>query len=126
MRNRSDDGELRDAERRAVEFVMELGRAVGRIPEDVTRKGAPFDISSPPRKIFGGSARGALVPLEDRQAAEARSDPAIFYLYVGGQRDDGRRLRRSRSGVIHGGGADHAARHVLAHSSHRGVRRAGA
>jgi len=61
-------------------------RSCGRKPEDVTRKGAPFDISSPPRKIevkaFGGSARGAPVPLEDRQVAEARSDPANFYLYV--------------------------------------------
>jgi Domain of unknown function (DUF3883) len=65
---------------------MQLERAAGRKPEDVTRKGAPFDISSPPRKIevkaFGGSARGAPVPLEDRQVAEARSDPANFYLYV--------------------------------------------
>ena len=65
---------------------MQLERAAVRKPEDVTRKGAPFDISSPPRKIevkaFGGSARGAPVPLEDRQVAEARSDPANFYLYV--------------------------------------------
>ena len=74
-----------ETERRAVEFVMQLERAAGRVPEDVTRKGAPFDVSSPPRKIevkARRSARGAPVPLESRQVAEARSDPANFYLYV--------------------------------------------
>jgi Domain of unknown function (DUF3883) len=75
-----------ETERRAIEFVMQCELAAGRVPEDVSRKGAPFDISSPPRKIevkaFGGSARGAPVPLEERQVREAASDPANFFLYV--------------------------------------------
>jgi hypothetical protein len=33
-------------------------------------------------KAFSGSARGAQVPLEDRQVQAAKSDPANFYLYV--------------------------------------------
>lgn len=33
-------------------------------------------------KAFGGSARGAPVPLEERQVAEARSGPENFYVYV--------------------------------------------
>jgi hypothetical protein len=65
---------------------MELECAADRVPEDVHLKGLPYDVSSPPRKIevkaFGGSARGAPVPLEDRQVQEANDDPANFYLYV--------------------------------------------
>lgn len=73
-------------ERLAIEHVMRLERDVGREPEDVSRQGAPYDIYSPPRKIevkaFGGSARGAPVPLEQRQVDEAHSDPENFYVYV--------------------------------------------
>ena len=65
---------------------MALELEAGRVPEDVSRKGAPYDISRPPRKIevkaFGGSARGEPVALEKRQADEAKSDPLNFYLYV--------------------------------------------
>jgi len=75
-----------ETERLAIEHVMQLERAAGREPEDVSRRGAPYDISSPPRKIevkaFGGSARGAVVPLEERQVTEARRDPENFYVYV--------------------------------------------
>jgi hypothetical protein len=46
----------------------------------------PYDISSPPRKIetkaFGRSARGAPIPLEERQVKAARENPENFYLYV--------------------------------------------
>lgn len=76
----------RETERIAIEYVMDLERSAGRAPEDVRLTGAPYDISSPPRKIevkaFGGSARGAPVPLEERQVRAAREDPANFYLYV--------------------------------------------
>jgi hypothetical protein len=43
-------------------------------------------VSSPPRKIevkaFGGSARGAAIPLEDRQVKEARLDPENYYVCI--------------------------------------------
>lgn len=75
-----------ETERIAIEFVMQIERQAGREPEDVRRAGAPYDISSPPRKIevkaFGGSARGAPVPLEQRQVDAARDDPDNYYLYV--------------------------------------------
>lgn len=75
-----------ETERLAIEYVMALERDAGRQPEDVRRKGAPFDISSPPRKIevksFGRSARGDVVALEDRQFKAAREDPEHFYIYV--------------------------------------------
>jgi hypothetical protein len=75
-----------ETERLAIEYVMQLERAAGRVPEDVSRRGAPYDISSPPRKIevkaVGGSARGAPIPLEERQVAEARRDPDNYYVYV--------------------------------------------
>jgi hypothetical protein len=75
-----------ETERTAIEYVMELERSAGRVPVDVHLKGAPYDVSSPPRKIevkaFGRSARGAPVPLEDRQVQAARQDPEHFYLYV--------------------------------------------
>jgi hypothetical protein len=75
-----------EIERRAIEYVLGLEREAGRIPEDVSRRGVPYDISSPPRKIevkaSGGSARGAAIPLEGSQVAEAKSDPENFYLYV--------------------------------------------
>jgi hypothetical protein len=75
-----------EIERAALDFVMELDRADGRQPVDVHRTDAPFDISSPPRKIevkaFGGSARGAAVPLEERQVAAAKEDPENYYVYV--------------------------------------------
>jgi hypothetical protein len=52
-----------ETERTAIEYVMELERSAGRVPVDVHLKGAPYDVSSPPRKIevkaFGRSARGA-------------------------------------------------------------------
>lgn len=75
-----------DTERAGIEYVMRLEYEAGRQPEDVHLKGFPYDISSPPRKIevkaFGGSARGASVPLEDRQVKAAREDPENFYVYV--------------------------------------------
>jgi hypothetical protein len=76
-----------DIERLGIEYVMRLEREAGRHPEDVHQQQAfPCDVSSPPRKIevkaFGGSARGALIPLEDRQVKAAREDPDNFYVYV--------------------------------------------
>ncbi|KAB1160983.1 DUF3883 domain-containing protein [Micromonospora sp. AMSO12t] len=75
-----------EIERIAIEYVMELERRDGRVPEDVHLTGAPYDVSSPPRQIevkaFGGSARSASVPLEDRQVQAARQEPQNFYLYV--------------------------------------------
>jgi hypothetical protein len=75
-----------ETERVAIEYVMALERKAGRQPEDVRRKGMPFDISSPPRKIevksFGRSARGDVIALEDRQYQAARADPENFYIYV--------------------------------------------
>jgi hypothetical protein len=73
-------------ENTAVDFVIRLERAAGREPVDVRRSRAPYDVSSPPRKIeikaFGGSARGEAIPLEQRQVDAAREDPENFYLYV--------------------------------------------
>jgi hypothetical protein len=76
-----------EIERIAIEHVMGLERAAGRQPRDVhTDHRFAYDIASPPRKIevkaFGGSARGAPVPLEERQAQAAREDPENFYVYV--------------------------------------------
>src|SRR5262249_4406303 len=70
----------------AIEYVMGLEREARRQPVDVHLQGFPYDISSPPRKIevkgFGGSARGAPIPLEDRQVKAAQEDPENFYLSV--------------------------------------------
>jgi hypothetical protein len=70
----------------AIALVMELERQAGRTPEDVHLGGLPYDVSSPPRKIevkaFSGSARGAGIPLEERQVQAAMQDPDHFYLYV--------------------------------------------
>lgn len=59
----------------AVDVVMGLEREAAREPEDVRRAGAQWDVTSPPRNIevkaFGGSARGAGVPLEKRQVEAA-------------------------------------------------------
>ena len=75
-----------EVERIAIAHVMGLERAVGRQPEDVHNHGVAYDIASPPRKIevkaFGGSARGAPIPLEERQVQAARDDPDNFYVYV--------------------------------------------
>jgi Domain of unknown function (DUF3883) len=75
-----------ETERAGIEYIMRLESAAGRQPEDVHLHGVPYDISSPPRKIevkaFGGSARGALVPLEERQVKAALEDPQNFYVYV--------------------------------------------
>jgi hypothetical protein len=75
-----------EVERVAIEHVMALERAAGREPEDLHNQGKPYDIDSPPRKIevkaFGGSARGAPIPLEERQFQGARDDPDNYYLYV--------------------------------------------
>jgi hypothetical protein len=69
-----------------IEYVMQLERQAGRQPEDVHKQGFPYDVSSPPRKIevkaFGGSARGAPIPLENSQVKAAREDPEHFYVYV--------------------------------------------
>src|SRR6516162_7091328 len=68
-----------EIEHAAIEHVLELERQAGREPVDVHLQGFPYDVSSPPRKIevkaFGGSARGAPVPLEDRQVKAAQEDP---------------------------------------------------
>jgi Protein NO VEIN, C-terminal len=70
----------------AIEHVMAAERAAGRVPEDVRRAGAPYDIFSPSRKIeikaFSRSARGGVLALEESQVAEARRDPGNCYLYV--------------------------------------------
>lgn len=75
-----------EVERVAIEHVMQLERAAGRIPKDVHRAGVPYDIESPPRKIevkaFSKSARGAGVPLEHSQFQAAHDDPDNYYLYV--------------------------------------------
>lgn len=75
-----------EIERAAIEYVMGLERKARRQPVDVHLQGFPYDISSPPRKIeikaFGRSARGAPIPLEERQVKAAREDPENFYLYV--------------------------------------------
>jgi hypothetical protein len=75
-----------EIERLAVEFVMEHEQREGRAPRDVRRERQPCDIISPPRlievKAFSGSARGAPVPLEERQVLAAREDPGNFYVYV--------------------------------------------
>lgn len=75
-----------EIEHAGIEYVMRLEREAGRQPEDVHLQGFPYDVSSPPRKIevkaFGGSARGAPVPLEDRQVKAAGEDPENFYVYV--------------------------------------------
>lgn len=75
-----------ETENVAVEYVMALERNADRQPEDVRAKRLPYDVSSPPRKIevkaFGGSARGAPVPLEASQVAAAKEDPENFYVYV--------------------------------------------
>jgi hypothetical protein len=75
-----------EIERAAIEYVMGLERQAFRQPEDVRLQGFPYDVSSLPRKIevkaFGGSARGAPIPLEDRQVKAAREDPQNFYVYV--------------------------------------------
>jgi hypothetical protein len=65
---------------------MGLERQARRQSEDVHLQGFPYDVSSPPHKIevmaFGGSARGAPIPLQDRQVKAAREDPQNFYVYV--------------------------------------------
>jgi hypothetical protein len=75
-----------EIERAGIAYVMELERQAGRLPEDVHLKGLPYDVYSTPRKIevkaFGASARGAAIPLEDRQVKQARQDPANYYVYI--------------------------------------------
>lgn len=75
-----------EVERIAIELVMQLERDAGREPVDVHNRGTPYDISSPPRKIevkaVSGSARGAPVPVEQRQFQAALDDPENYYLYV--------------------------------------------
>jgi hypothetical protein len=75
-----------DVEDQAIKVVLRIERELGREAQDVRHSGLPYDVSSPPRKIevkaFGGSARGKQVPIEHRQAEEAREDPEHFYLYV--------------------------------------------
>lgn len=75
-----------ETEALAIRLVMELERQAGRDPQDVSKAGAPFDVSSPPRKIeikaVSGSARGAQIPLEGSQVDAAIADPDNYYLYV--------------------------------------------
>ena len=69
----------------AISWVMELERRAGREPTDTRYRGAPADISSPPRlielKAFGTTSRGYDLWLEVRQVEEARRNPN-FYVYV--------------------------------------------
>lgn len=70
----------------ALSWVMELERAAGREPTDRrAERGFPGDLESPPRtieiKAVGGDARGADLPLEERQVNAAGADPE-FYLYL--------------------------------------------
>jgi hypothetical protein len=76
----------RRIETAAIEWVMDLERAAGRVPSDKrsdTRY--PADIDSPPRvievKAVGADARGQDLPLEVAQVERARIDPN-FYLYL--------------------------------------------
>lgn len=66
--------------------VTEFNGLCGRRRRTTSRRGQPYDIESSPRKIevkaFGGSARGAPVPIEERQAQAARGDPDNYYVYV--------------------------------------------
>lgn len=69
----------------AISWVMDLERRAGREPSDTRYRGAPADISSPPRlievKAFGTTNRGYDLWLEVRQVEEARRNPN-FYVYV--------------------------------------------
>lgn len=69
----------------AIAWVMQLEQRTGRTPEDTRHRGAPADISSPPRlievKAFGRSNRGYDLWLEVRQVEEARRNPD-FFIYV--------------------------------------------
>jgi len=70
----------------SVLWVIEQERLAGRTATDTRRlAGAMADVLSPPRvieiKAFGGSARGADIPLEPRQVEAARTNPE-FWLYV--------------------------------------------
>jgi hypothetical protein len=93
-----------EVERIAIEHVIKLERAAGRQAEDVHDRGQPYDIASPPRKIevkaFGGSARGAPLPLEERQVKAARDDPDNYYVYVVDNVADGQKTIEVR--VLHG------------------------
>ncbi|WP_085093630.1 DUF3883 domain-containing protein [Mycobacterium paraense] len=75
-----------EVERIAIDLVMQLERHAGREPVDVHNCGTPYDIASPPRKIevkaVSGSARGAPIPLEQRQVHAALDDPDNYYVYV--------------------------------------------
>ncbi|MFC1410223.1 protein NO VEIN domain-containing protein [Streptacidiphilus sp. N1-12] len=93
-----------EIERIAINYVLTLERAEGRKPTDVSTKGYGYDVHSPPRKIevkaFGRSARGAPVPLEERQLAEFEQNPELYYVYVVdnvGQSDGAMSVR-----VLHG------------------------
>jgi hypothetical protein len=70
----------------AIEWVMTLERAAGRVPTDTRYRDSSADIQSPPRlievKACGkGSIRGESLALEKRQVEEGRRNPR-FYLYV--------------------------------------------
>lgn len=93
-----------ETEHVAIQYVMNLERAAGRVPSDVRRARLPYDVSSPPRKIevkaYGRSARGQAMPLEASQVAAARDDPENFYVYVVDNVLDGAPAMATR--VIHG------------------------
>src|SRR4051812_5977514 len=70
----------------AIDWVMDLERAAGRVPIDRRSVASyPADIESPPRtievKAVGSDARGTDLPVEVAQVERARSDPE-FYLYL--------------------------------------------
>jgi hypothetical protein len=63
----------------AIEHVLALEKQAGRAPVDVSRAGKPYDVASPPPKIevkaYGGSARGAAVPLESDKLSKRGQIP---------------------------------------------------
>jgi len=76
----------RAIEAAAIDHVLTLERAAGRMPVDRRfDAGFPGDINSPPRvievKAVGKNQRGWFVPLEPAQYRAATTDPN-FYLYV--------------------------------------------
>lgn len=70
----------------ARERAIAVERAAGRTPVSVPLQTEPYDLRSDGRRIlvrgFGGSARGAPMPLEQRQVEAWRADPQHYYVYV--------------------------------------------
>ena len=120
-----------DIERAGIEYVMRLEREAGRHPEDVHLQGFPYDVSSPPRmieiKAFGGSARGAPIPLEDRQVKAARAGSGKLLRPCRGQYYRRRSGQNRRQGAAWSGPSRNArsggtAYYLLANPPHLGLR----